>query len=71
MSTFVEQKTKPEDRAAFVAFFPPIQSAIKRGGDGMRITLDIPETEVGNALKLLKWTGPGHVLRITVELMPK
>lgn len=37
----------------FCASFPPTQSAIKRGSDGMRITLDIPESDVPAALGLL------------------
>lgn len=37
----------------FLASFPAIQSAIKIGQDGMRIQLDIPESEMGNAVELL------------------
>lgn len=51
---------------SFLASFPPIQSAIKIGGDGMRIQLDIPETEVPNAVDLLAMRG--KVLRVTVEV---
>lgn len=51
---------------AFLASFPPIQSAIKVGSDGMRIQLDIPETEVPNAIDLLAMRG--KVLRVTVEV---
>ena len=38
----------------FRASFPPIQSAIKRSGagDGMRIQLDIPESDVMDAIAL-------------------
>ncbi len=63
----------PEKKAVaeFIAYFPPIQSAIKRGADGMRITLDIPETEVVNALKLLAWTKPDCPLRVTIEPVQK
>ena len=38
---------------SFLASFPPIQSAIKVGQDGMRIQLDIPESEMANAIGLL------------------
>ena len=38
---------------SFLASFPPIQSAIKVGQDGMRIQLDIPESEMANAVELL------------------
>ena len=55
------------DVAAFLAAFPAIQSAIKVYGDrqGMRVQLDIPESEMGEALKLLMWRE--RVLRVTVE----
>jgi hypothetical protein len=49
----------------FLASFPPIQSAIKRGQDGMRIQFDIPETEMANAVELLAMMN--MVLRITVQ----
>lgn len=53
----------------FLASFPPIQSAIKRSGDsgGMRIQLDIPETEMANAAMLLAMVQ--HRLRVTVEIV--
>ena len=56
-----------EDAASFLAAFPAIQSAIKVYGDrqGMRVQLDIPESEMGEALKLLMWRE--QVLRVTVE----
>lgn len=50
----------------FLASFPPIQSAIKVGSDGMRIQFDIPESEVPNAVDLLAIRG--KVLRVTVEV---
>jgi len=51
----------------FLASFPAIQSAIKVYGDrqGMRVQLDIPESEMGEALQLLAWRE--RVLRVTVE----
>lgn len=49
----------------FLASFPAIQSAIKVGQDGMRIQLDVPETEMANAVELLAMRG--MVLRVTVE----
>jgi hypothetical protein len=51
-----------------MATFPPIQTAIKRsGGDGgMRIQLDIPESEMANAVALLAFTQ--KVLKVTVEV---
>ena len=55
------------DSATFLAAFPAIQSAIKVYGDrqGMRIQLDIPESEMGEALQMLMWRE--MVLRVTVE----
>jgi hypothetical protein len=41
------------DAIKFLASFPDIQSAIKIGRDSMRIQLDIPESEVQEAVKLL------------------
>jgi hypothetical protein len=49
----------------FLASFPPIQSAIKVGQDGMRLQLDVPESEMGNALGILAWRG--KLLRIRIE----
>jgi len=57
------------DDIVFLANFPAIQSAIKIGQDGMRIQLDIPESEMGNALGLLAWRD--KVLRVRVELGPR
>ena len=53
------------DSATFRATLPPILSAIRMAGDGgMRIMVDIPETDMPEALKLLMWKG--RVLRMTV-----
>jgi len=53
--------------ATFIASFPPIQSAIKITGDGngMRLQLDVPETEMGEAVKVLAWRE--CALKITIE----
>jgi len=55
------------EKASFLAAFPSIQTAIKIHGDGngARIQLDIPESEMGEAMKLLLWRQ--MVLRVTVE----
>ena len=55
------------ERAVFMASLPAIQSAIKRdgGGNGMRIQLDIPESEMAQAVKMLAWTQ--CVWRVTIE----
>ena len=54
------------EAASFRATLPPILSAIRLAGDGgMRVQLDIPESDVGEAVQLLLWKG--RVLRVTVE----
>lgn len=54
------------NKAAFHASIPPIMSGIKTGGDGMRVQFDIPESEMGEAAKLLAMRG--KVLIVTVEI---
>lgn len=53
-------------KISFLASLPDIQGAIRFGGDGCRIQLDVPESESQNAVALiaLKKT----VLRVTVEV---
>lgn len=50
-----------EKPAEFIASFPDTQSAITmHGSGGMRITLEIPDTQMalyGNAIDLIKWRG--------------
>ena len=53
-----------DDSANFMAAFPDIQSAIKVGKDGMRIQLDIPESEMAQAIKLM--TMRDVVLQVSV-----
>lgn len=53
----------------FKASFPPIQSAIKIGQDGMRIQLDIPESEMANAVELLACRNA--ILNVIVEIEAK
>lgn len=55
------------DAVTFLAAFPSILAAIKVGTDGMRITLDVPESEMAQAVKLL--TMRDTVLRVTVEAL--
>ena len=52
----------------FRAYFPSIQSAIKvsGNGDGIRIILDIPETEMAQAVQLIAMRE--CVLKVTVEV---
>lgn len=54
------------DRAVFRAVLPNTQGAIRVHGDsGMRITLDVSEDELPEALKLVMWRQ--RVLVVTVE----
>ena len=55
------------DAASFIASFPGIQSAIKIHGDGngMRIQLDIPESEMAEAVLMLAWRQ--KALRVRIE----
>jgi hypothetical protein len=48
----------------FLCSFPDIQGQLKVGRDGMRIALDVPESELSQALRLVLWRS--KVLRITV-----
>jgi hypothetical protein len=59
------------DEIRFLATFPPIQSAIKvdGSGGGMRIQLDIPESEIGQATLLLGMRE--QILDITVKTYGK
>jgi hypothetical protein len=60
----VEEKELVE----FIATFPPILSAIKiDGSGGMRLQFDVPESEMGNAIRLLMWRD--KCLKITVEVV--
>lgn len=53
-------------KVIFLASFPPILSAIKvDGSGGMRITLDIPESEIAEAVKLMLYRQVP--LRVTIE----
>lgn len=53
--------------AKFRASIPPIMSGIKTGGDGMRVQFDIPESDMGEAVKLLAMRE--KILQITVEII--
>lgn len=55
------------EQISFIATLPPIQSAVSvsGSGDGARIKLDIPGTELLAALRLLALTG--RIFRVTIE----
>ena len=53
-------------KAVFTATFPGTQSAISmHGNGGMRIQLEIPDSELGQAALLLMWRNKN--LKVTVE----
>jgi hypothetical protein len=55
-------------RIEMIASLPPIQSAINIGGDGAtRIKLDIPASELANAIKLVMLKG--QAFKITIETL--
>jgi hypothetical protein len=56
------------DKVTFSGSFPPIASAIKisGNGDGMRIMIDIPESEMAKALMLMMF----RQVPITVTIEP-
>lgn len=56
--------TEP-DAITFLASMPDVLSQLRIGKDGMRLQLEIPESELAEALKLVLWRD--RVLRITVE----
>lgn len=58
---------KSSNTIQFLASLPPILSAIKVGQDGMRVQLDISETEMGNAVRLVMMRGV--VFRVTIEMV--
>lgn len=58
-----------DDSATFRAAFPDIMSAIKVYGNrtGMRVQLDIPESEMAEALKLLQWRERVLIIQVRPE----
>lgn len=55
------------EKVTFIGSFPAIQSAIKvsGNGDGMRIMIDIPESEMAKALMLMMFRQVP--IRVTIE----
>ncbi len=56
------------EQVVFQCSLAPIMSAIRRGPDGVRVVIDIPETEVMNASSLFMLHGVS--LKVTVEVVP-
>jgi hypothetical protein len=62
----VGEQASSEVLAEFVATIPPIQSAFNVSGEGSaRLKLDLPESEIAEALKLIAF-GRDRALRIVV-----
>ena len=55
------------EKAEFLATFPGIQSAwkIHGHGNGARVQIEIPENQMGQAIKMLAWRQ--KVLKVTIE----
>ncbi|KHO63370.1 hypothetical protein THYS13_14940 [Thermoanaerobacter sp. YS13] len=55
------------EKIQFIASLPPIQSAIKIGGNGAsRIQLDVPSIEIANVVKLVM--AAGKTVKVTIEI---
>lgn len=52
---------------SFWASMPNIQSAISVGGDGARIKLDVPDTDLAQALRLVVLKGKAFKVTVEVE----
>ena len=59
------------DKTSFLAYLPPIQSAIKisGNGDGARVQFDIPETSMAGFVPLMMMRE--RQLLVTVEVLDK
>jgi len=53
------------EQITFSASLPEIQSAISVGGDGARIKLDIPETDLAEVIRLVTMKGQAFQVTIT------
>ena len=58
-----------DDTIQFLASLPPITSAVMRSGagNGMRVQLDIPESEMANAIRIQLWDR--KVLEVTIRVI--
>ncbi len=56
-----------EDKLTFIASLPPIQSAIQVSGlgDGARVKLDVPQSEIRAILGLQLLSG--KIFKVTIE----
>lgn len=58
--------SEEQPKLQFEASIPPIQSALKFGGDAARITFEVPQSDVEKAVGLIALQG--QPLKITVEV---
>lgn len=49
-----------------MASLPDIQSAVSIGGDGARVKIDVPESDIAEVIKLAAY-GRGKVLTVTIK----
>ena len=54
------------DPIVFVAYLPDIKSAMLIGRDGAQVKLELPETEIASAARLILVRG--KALKVTIEL---
>lgn len=62
------RKSTSSEAITFLASLPDVLSQLKIGRDGMRIQLEVPESELAKALPIVKWRD--KVLKVTVEPEP-
>ncbi len=55
------------EKIEFAASLPEIQSAVSIGGDGARLKIDVPESDLAAVMKLAAY-GRGKVWTVTVEI---
>ncbi len=54
---------------SFKAIIPNNQTAIQvHGGGGMRFTLEVPDNELHNSIRMVQMRD--HVLQVTIKLLP-
>jgi hypothetical protein len=65
----MKQSSTATDSITFLACLPDILSQMKIGKDGMRLQLEVPESDLAEALKLVLWRD--KLLRVTVTPEPE
>mgnify|MGYP001585034030 CR=1 FL=1 len=65
----MKPKSAKTESITFLAAFPDVQGQLKIGRDGLRLVLEVPESEIAAALRLVLWRD--RVLCITVTSEPQ